>query len=213
MTTPLSGRRAQAARNDDRILAAARHVFVADPGAPIAAVAERAGVGISALYRRYESKEALLRKLCGDGLRSYIAHVEEAIADEGDAWEAFVGFMRRVVDADTHSLTMSLAGTFRPTEELYADAATAGRLNEQLVRRTKAAGVLRDDIQITDFGMIFQMVAAVRLGDEERTAELRHRYLALLLDGLRAGDRADKQHTSLPGAAPRIKETQERWQV
>jgi AcrR family transcriptional regulator len=213
MTTPLSGRRAQAARNDDRILEAARHVFVADPSAPIAAVAERAGVGISALYRRYESKEALLRKLCGDGLRSYIAHVEEAIADEGDVWEAFVGFMRRVVDADTHSLTMSLAGTFRPTEELYADAATAGRLNEQLVRRTKAAGVLRDDIQITDFGMIFQMVAAVRLGDEERTAELRHRYLALLLDGLRAGNCADKQHTPLPGTAPRIKETQERWQV
>ena len=209
MTAPLSGRRAQAARNDDRILDAARHVFVADPAAPIAAVAERAGVGISALYRRYQSKEELLRKLCGDGLRSYIAHAEQALADGEDPWEAFVGFMRRVVDADTHSLTMSLAGTFRPTEQLYADAARAGRLNEELVSRTKAAGVLREDVQVSDFGMIFQMVAAVRLGDEERTAELRHRYLALLLDALRA----DKQHTRLPGAAPRQKETQERWQV
>ncbi len=51
-TAPLSGRKAQAARNDTLILAAARAVFTADPSAPIAAVAERAGVGISALYRR-----------------------------------------------------------------------------------------------------------------------------------------------------------------
>ena len=54
--TPLSGRRAEAARNDRRILEAAREVFVADPSAPIAAVAARAGVGIGALYRRYGSK-------------------------------------------------------------------------------------------------------------------------------------------------------------
>jgi AcrR family transcriptional regulator len=66
----MSGRQAQAARNDQVILDAARAVFVADPTAPIAAVAERAGVGISALYRRYPSKEALLRTLCLDGLRS-----------------------------------------------------------------------------------------------------------------------------------------------
>ena len=47
---PLSGRRAQAARNDELILQAARAVFVSDPSAPISAVAERAGVGISPLY-------------------------------------------------------------------------------------------------------------------------------------------------------------------
>jgi hypothetical protein len=43
MTTNLSGRRVQAARNDGAILAAARDVFLEDPKAPIAAVAERAG--------------------------------------------------------------------------------------------------------------------------------------------------------------------------
>ena len=46
----LSGRRREAALNDERILEAARDVFVADPGAPINEVAKRAGVGISALY-------------------------------------------------------------------------------------------------------------------------------------------------------------------
>src|SRR5262249_44194404 len=53
---PLSGRRAQARRNDGRIRDAARDVFTADPDAPMSTVAARAGVGISALYRRYASK-------------------------------------------------------------------------------------------------------------------------------------------------------------
>ena len=102
-------------------------VFVADPEAPISKVAQRAGVGISALYRRYASKEDLLRRLCADGLRSYIAAAEDALADEGDPWAAFAEFMRRVVDADTHSLTLRLAGTFTPTDELYRDSQKAHR--------------------------------------------------------------------------------------
>src|SRR5689334_12327525 len=111
----LSGRRAQAARNDERILTAARDVFVANPEAPIAAVAERASVGISALYRRYESKEDLLRTLCAGGLARYIEAAETALAQEGDAWEAFAGFMRAAVEANSTALTLSLAGTFEPT--------------------------------------------------------------------------------------------------
>src|SRR3954453_20627175 len=96
---PLSGRRAQAARNDQRILDAARAVFIADPGAPIAAVAERAGVGISALYRRYPSKDELLQRLSLDTLLRYIAEAETALADEGDPWAAFATFMSRALDA------------------------------------------------------------------------------------------------------------------
>src|SRR4051794_20181676 len=80
---------------DERILEAAREVFLRDPAAPIAAVAERAGVGISALYRRYASKDALLQRLAADGLRGYIEEVEAALADEGDLWTAFARFMRR----------------------------------------------------------------------------------------------------------------------
>src|SRR5687768_2098567 len=98
MSAPLSGRRAQAARNDQRILEAARAVFVGDPDAPISAVADRAGVGIGALYRRYPSKEELLRRLCGDGLRRYIDEAQAALADDGDTWVAFVEFVRRIVD-------------------------------------------------------------------------------------------------------------------
>ena len=93
----LSGRRAEAARNDDAILAAAREVFIADPDAPVSEVVERAGVGISSLYRRYRSKEDLLRKLCGDGLQRYIDIAQDAVEDDGDLWEAFATFMARII--------------------------------------------------------------------------------------------------------------------
>ena len=76
----LTGRRAEAERNDHRILAAAREVFLADPEAPIAAVAARASVGISALYRRYKSKDELLQRLAVDGLQRYIAEAEAMLA-------------------------------------------------------------------------------------------------------------------------------------
>ena len=123
----LSGRRGQAAQNDERILAAAREVFVADADAPISAVASRAGVGISALYRRYPSKEDLLRQLCRDGLRRYVVEAEAALADEGDPWEAFAASCAGSWTADVHSLTVRLAGTFTPTEDMFADAAALRR--------------------------------------------------------------------------------------
>jgi AcrR family transcriptional regulator len=205
-TGPLSGRLAQAARNDQRILDAARAVFVVDPDAPISAVAAQAGVGMSALYRRYASKEELLRRLSADGLRRYITEAEAALADQGEAWAAFAGFMRRIVDADTHSLTLRLAGTFTPTEELYRDAARAQELDTRLLERTKAAGAIRADLHIADLSLVFEQVASVRLGDQDRTSQLRHRYLALLLDALHTPSAGP-----LPGPPPTWEEISRRW--
>jgi AcrR family transcriptional regulator len=203
---PLSGRQAEARRNDRLILEAAREVFVEDPDAPISAVAERAGVGIGALYRRYASKEDLLRRLCADGLRTYIAEAEAALADEDDPWAAFAAFMRRVVAADTHSLTLRLAGTFTPTEELYQDSRKAQELNLRLFERTKTAGAIRQDVEVDDLSLLFEQVAAVRIGDEERTRQLRRRYLALLLDALRV-----PSESPLPGPPPSWEEISQRW--
>src|SRR5213079_911937 len=93
---PMSGRQAEAARNDQRILDSARAVFVADPGAPITAVAKHAGVGISALYTRYGSKEELLRKLCTDGLTVFVAETEaalERLRQGQDRWQVFADYM------------------------------------------------------------------------------------------------------------------------
>ncbi|MEV7097192.1 helix-turn-helix domain-containing protein [Amycolatopsis sp. NPDC051045] len=202
--TALPGRRGQAARNNLVILDAARHVFLGDPKAPIAHVAERAGVGISALYRRYPSKEALLCRLCHDGLRTYIDEAEAA-AEEPDGWAALTGFLSRVVDADVHSLTVHLAGTFTPTTEMGQDARRAGELTARLVERARETGRLRHDAVTEDIGMILECCAAIRVDDPERTAQLRRRYLALLVEGLSAGG------PDLPGPPPRPGEMNGRW--
>ncbi len=202
----MSGRKAEAARNDGLILDAAREVFTGNPGAPISAVAKRAGVGISALYRRYGSKEDLLRHLSSEGLGRYIDVVEEALADGGDPWEAFAGFMRRAVEADTHSLTLSLAGTFTPTEGLNREGARAHDLTQRLLERTRSAGVLREEIEVGDLSLLFEQLAALKVGERERTVQLRHRYLALMLEALRSPN-----GSSLPGPAPEWEEIRRRW--
>ena len=202
-----SGRRAEAARNDGRILEAARAVFVEDPSAPIADVAKRAGVGISALYRRYASKEDLLRRLCADGLDDYIAVAERAAANGGDPWESFASFMGELVEADSSSLTQRLAGTFTPTAELVNAAAQAGALNVEIFERTQAAGAIRPDVDVNDLGPILEQIASIRLGDPERTRELRRRYLALVLDGLKATPGSEP----LPGTSPTTDELTARW--
>jgi AcrR family transcriptional regulator len=203
--TALPGRRGQAARNDVVILDAARQVFLVDPKAPISHVAERAGVGISALYRRYPSKEVLLCRLCHDGLRTYIAEAEAAAA-EPDGWTALTTFLDRVVDADVHSLTVHLAGTFTPTPEMGEDARRAGALSARLVERARETGRLRRDAVTEDLGMILECCAAIRVDDPDRTAQLRRRYLALLVEGLSAEGGPD-----LPGPPPRPGEMNGRW--
>jgi AcrR family transcriptional regulator len=200
----LSGRKREAARNDLRILQAARDVFLDDPGAPISAVAKRAGVGISALYGRYESKEDLLRKLCNDGLQIFVAETEAALADGREPWTAFSDYMRRAVDADTSSLTLALAGRFTPTPEMFELAERANRLSVALFERVRPE--LRDEVEVHDISIVFELVAAVRVSDRARTVELRRRYLRVILDGLRASDREP-----LPGPGPSWQEINERW--
>ncbi|WP_205323780.1 TetR/AcrR family transcriptional regulator [Glycomyces sp. YM15] len=203
---PLSGRKAQAARNDKLILEAAHEVFVANPEAPIAEVAKRAGVGISALYRRYPSKEDLLRKLCGDGLAKHVELVQEAVDSEGDMWEAFCRFMRQIVAADTASITVKLAGTFTPTPDMFQAGAAAAELNDALMRKLHETGVIREDALIGDIIMITESLASIDIGDAERTRDVRLRSLELYLQALRAPARAP-----LPSSPPTEEEMNLRW--
>jgi AcrR family transcriptional regulator len=130
----LRGRQAQAAHNDELILQAAREVFLDDPEAPISAVAERAGVGIGALYHRYASKEDLLRTLCRNGQQIYLAEVQRP----GPRQRPLGGvhrFLRRIAEANTHGLTVRLAGTFKPTAEQMAMAEQMRTLGTELFER------------------------------------------------------------------------------
>ena len=208
---PLSGRRAEAARNHGRILDAAREVFLADPEAPISAVAARAGVGISALYRRYPSKQDLLRALAADGLSRYIADLEAALASAAEPWEAYVDCLHRVVDGRSQALAQRLAGTFTPTPELTALAERAGHLADNLFRRVRRAGELRDDVSAADIVLLLETVMLVELPGPDGGAALRRRYLTLLLQALhnpvearlpgppaRQADLAARRHTGPP---------------
>jgi AcrR family transcriptional regulator len=216
-TGPLSGRKAQANRNDQVILDAARAVFVHDPAAPVSAVAKEAGVGISALYRRYANKEVLLQTLCGNGLHEYIAIADAAltaeaeVVDEGaeaeNAWRMFTRFVSGVVDADVHSLTVNLAGTFTPTPELRKLSTEAAALADRLLTRARSAGAIRQDFDLNDIAMLLEQMTAIRIGDAERTRALRRRYLALTFDALRP----DAATSELPGPPPTAAELGQRW--
>ena len=204
---PMSGRQAEAARNDQRILDSARAVFVADPGAPITAVARHAGVGISALYTRYGSKEELLRTLCTDGLLIVVRETEAALerARNGDDhWQVFADFMRRLADADTSSMTRAFAGKFAPTPEMYALANRSSELMREFFDLIR--DVLRPDLVLHDVSLVFELVAALKFADPARTTGLRHRYLALILDGMGTPGRGE-----LPGPPPAWPELSERW--
>ena len=177
-----------------------------DPAAPIAHVAERAGVGIAALYRRYGSKEALLGTLCLVGQDRYLEEAERALADDGDPWAAYEEWLRRIVDADTHSLTVSLAGTFTPGPEHANRAERMDELTTELFERTRASGRLRPDVTRLDVAFLLELLAQVKLGDAQRTAELRQRQPAIIVDGLRA-----RGQSELPGSAPTWQEQAARW--
>jgi AcrR family transcriptional regulator len=200
------GRQAQAARNDELILAAATDVFLADPDAPIAAVAERAGVGIGALYHRYASKEDLLRTLCRNGQEVYLAEAHRALELDGGPWLAYTEFLRRIVAADTHGLTARLAGRFTPTPEMFELGEQMQELGMALLSRAQAAGDVRADVTFLDVGYLLELLSMLRVGDAERTAAVRQRHLALIIDGLRAGSPAP-----LPGEPPTWREQTQRW--
>ena len=207
-TGPLSGRRAEAARNNGRILDAAREVFLADPEAPISTVSARAGVGIGALYRRYPSKEDLLRALAADGLARYTADLEAALASAAEPWTAYVECLHRIVDGRSQALAQRLAGSFTPTPELTAMAEKAGRLAQSLFRRVRRSGDLRGDVSEADVVLLLETIMLVELPGSDGGAALRHRYLELLLQALHTPVDAE-----LPGPPARQADLVARWRA
>jgi hypothetical protein len=87
---------------------------------------------------------------------------------------------------------------------MFALADRANQLGSKLFERVK--GALREGADVNDVSLMFELIAAVKLRDRDRTQALRRRYLAILLDGLRATDR-----DRLPASAPSWQEVSERW--
>jgi hypothetical protein len=135
-----------------------------------------------------------------------LAEVRGALGVADDPWEAYVGFLRRIVAADTHSLVVRLAGTFTPTAEHLARAEQMEELGTQLFQRAKGTGKLRADVTFMDVSFLLELIAKSSLDTPERTAELRQRQLAILIDGLAA-----VHAEPLPGASPTWHEQRRRW--
>ena len=79
-------------------------------------------------------------------------------------------------------------------------------LGTELFARAQDSGQLRDDVTFLDVEYMLEFLARVKLTDAGRTAELRQRHLAVIIDGLRSG-----HQTALPGEPPTWAEQTQRW--
>jgi AcrR family transcriptional regulator len=187
----------EAARNDRLLLDAAREVFAArGTDASVAAIAERAGVGIGSLYRRYATKTELLQHLCVLAMEQAIEAAERGLAT-ADAWAGLAGYIGDCVAFGSGALA-PLAGQIPVSERMWQAARTARELADRLVTRAHRAGVLRADVTALDISLLMEMFSRrspVRAAEQDQAH--RQRLLAIALDGLRAPARQP-----LPGEPP-----------
>ena len=182
------GRQAEARRNDLVVLEAARDVFTAHgAAAPIAAVAERAGVGMGTLYRRYGSKTELLQRLCVLAMDQALAAADAALA-ASDPWEGLAGYIRACVDLRSGALA-SLAGQIETTAEMRETARLSMARAAEIVARAHETGSLRADVTALDITWLIEQFSrrAPDPVDPEEERNVRDRLLAIALAGLQAG--------------------------
>jgi AcrR family transcriptional regulator len=194
---PRPGERADARRNRQLLLDAAASC-VAEQGLSVAAldIAERAGVGVATLYRRFTSKEALIEQV----LLERFAAAEEAGAralDDPDPWSGFSQFVRTLAGMVRENSGLSEAlGSALP--EVAVGQQRVRSTIQRLTERAQHAGVVRPDISWEDIVFLPKSVLTsprcLGLIAGERSWE---RTLTVLLDGLRT-----PLPSPLPGAPP-----------
>jgi AcrR family transcriptional regulator len=188
--------RADAARNAERILRAARDVYgELGSEAPMEAIARRAGVGERTLYRRFPTKSDLISAALDQSIAEDLTPViEKARADDdpmrglSDLIEAAISLGAR----EHHLLTAA-----RRAGSLRSDIST--ELNDalaELTARGRDAGVIRADLVADDLPRIIAMLYSV-LATMDSDNDGWRRYLALLIDSISTGDRR-----RLPRAVP-----------
>ena len=191
-----AGLRADAARNRERLVAAAREVFAADGlGASLEEIARRAGVRVGTLYHRFEGREALVDAALIGRVEEAVDHAERALA-EPDPWHGLVDHLTALAAwqaADRGFTDVCVAAL--PAGCAVEDAKRRGHaLTERLVARAHDADVLRADVGLADLGLLLWAVVRATDGVRETHPDAWRRHLAVLLDGLRA----DAAHP-LPG--------------
>ncbi len=180
--------RADAARNREAIVEAARDVF-AERGAdvPLEEIARRADVGIATLYRRFPTREDLIASAFEPKLRAYVEAAEAAEA-EPDPWTGFCGYVRAVcsMQAADAGFADVLSRTFPTTDALDRElrAATVGLVG--VIDRAKAAGALRAEFVMEDLVLVLMANAGVVNVTKRHAPAAWERLVGYLLDAFRA---------------------------
>ncbi|MEU1187708.1 TetR/AcrR family transcriptional regulator [Streptomyces sp. NPDC005859] len=191
--------RADALRNRERIVAAAREMFV-EFGAdvPLDEIARRAGVGNATVYRNFPDRDALVREVVFSVLDHTVQHGQVALAETGDAFAALERFVHAAADERISALCPMISSTFDEHHpDLEAARERVERIIEEIMDRAKAAGQLRPDVGVGDVMIAVAQLSRPPAGTACLNADrFVHRHLQLLLDGMRA-----PAPSVLPGSA------------
>jgi len=145
--------RADAVRNRDRVLEAARTVFSAGgPEASLEAVAKTAGVGIGTLYRHFPTREALFDAVYRREVQQ-LADLAKRLEEEAEPTEALRQWMRSFVKFVATKKGMSAALAFAVSKDSDLISYSSDLLTRavgQLLSRAGAAGDIRDDVSPED---------------------------------------------------------------
>ncbi|MBT2458420.1 TetR/AcrR family transcriptional regulator [Streptomyces sp. ISL-86] len=191
--------RADAVRNRERILAAAREMFVEfGAEAPLDEIARRAGVGNATLYRHFSDRATLVHHVVLYVMDRVAAIADDSLAEEPDAFAALCRFTHAAADERMGALCPMLADGFdHDHPELLAARTALEKSVETLLTTGQNTGMLRTDIGVGDLMVALSQLSRPLPGtaclDADRFV---HRHLQLFLDGLRAPARS-----ALPGAA------------
>jgi AcrR family transcriptional regulator len=173
--------RADARRNRERVLKAARAVFSAKGrDAHLEDVARRAKVGVGTVYRHFPTKDALLEALAREQFEILTRWALEAEAAP-DPWAAFNAMIWRGAELQASDRAlMEAVAEFKPSvarqaEELHASIA-------RLMRRAQAEGAMRADATGEDVQLMMCGLGSVM----QMSGDGWRRYLTVMLDGLRA---------------------------
>jgi AcrR family transcriptional regulator len=176
-------KRADARRNYDKVVAAAREAFAEGGTATsLEEIARRAEVGIGTLYRNFPNRQALLEAVYADEVENLCRSAVEFEAM--DPWEAFDAWLHRIVAymATKQALAHELMDYVDRDAPLFmscrAALFTAG---EPILQRAQAAGVVRAD---TNFGEIIHMIGGIVKIPTNDPTQIEH-ILGITLDGLR----------------------------
>jgi len=160
---PETALRADAERNRERIMAAARRLYASEGlGVSMAAVAREAGVGKATLSRRFAAREDLINAVFADRMDAYAAATAAALADP-DPWHGFTRYIETIcaMQAADRGFAAVLTMTFPAAKALEARREQAYHGFLELIARAQATGHLRADFASEDLVILLMANAGV----------------------------------------------------